>query len=229
VDKHEAEQHLSKDIERLIVSWRVVDAPTPMNGHLPVYDSDKGNDDGAQPERGGSTLDDQARQRKLAGLRKFLADVDAEVAELKKARSGFITTLNESLVKMLPSGDKGGVFAFPVDAVTAQVSSTWDFSEWWVNGLDRPPGRVAAVETTLKNAGLIPDYFSGYCLGHHFEGRCKSPTGSVYDEGSLTLEVLFISGSELIELATELVKEFRLEGVLAKDHATGEVYFVDGK
>jgi hypothetical protein len=56
-----------------------------VNGQPPVLGDGVGNDDGAQPERRGSALDDQARQRKLAALRKFFADVDAEVARLTKA------------------------------------------------------------------------------------------------------------------------------------------------
>jgi hypothetical protein len=50
-----------------------------------VHHSDQGNDDGAQPEHSYSSLDDRARQRKLAALRKFFAAVDVEVARLTKA------------------------------------------------------------------------------------------------------------------------------------------------
>ena len=73
-------------VARLFLSWRVVDIPTPLNGHPPVLGGDSGNDDRAHTERGDSAVDERARQRKLAALRRFFAEVDAEVARLTKAK-----------------------------------------------------------------------------------------------------------------------------------------------
>ena len=48
------------------------------------------------------------------------------------------------------------------------------------------------------------------------------------DEKSFAVEVLFINGRQLIELATSHAREFRQESVLEKDNATNEIYLVDG-
>lgn len=146
-----------------------------------------------------------------------------------KYRFDFAPMLNAGLVRMLPPSDKGGIIVFPTDADGIGGNHTWDFAEWCVSFFDKPPRRVAKVQRVLKKAGLIAAFSSEFTLGNHFRGRYRSRAGSVYNERSLTLEILFLNKSELIEVATELVKEFHLDSVLVKDNATCRVYFVDGK
>jgi hypothetical protein len=91
MDRRQTRQLL---VARLFVSWRVVDIPTPI--HPPVLGGELGDDDSARPGSSNSTFDDQIRQRKLAALRRFFDDVDAEVARLEKVkgrRAGISTRL----------------------------------------------------------------------------------------------------------------------------------------
>ena len=69
---------------------------------------------------------------------------------------------------------------------------------------------------------------SGISVGNFFKGRYKSPNGQVYNEKSISVEVLFINRRQLLELATNLAKEFHQETVLVKDNADNQLYLVNG-
>ncbi len=116
-------------------------------------------------------------------------------------------SLNEAIVRTLAAGEKGGIVVYSAN-VSAQASVA--------NAI------LMAVDKALASKP------SGITVGNLFKGRYKSPSGQVYDEKSLAVEVLFINGRQLIELATRLAREFRQETVLAKDSATNEIYLVDG-
>ena len=116
-------------------------------------------------------------------------------------------SLNEAVVRTLAAGEKGGIVVYSAD-LSAQTSV------------------ANAVLMAVDNAlGSKPN---GITVGNLFKGRYKSPHSQIYNEKSFAVEVLFINGRQLIELATSLAREFRQESVLAKDNATNEIYLVDG-
>ena len=72
-------------------------------------------------------------------------------------------------------------------------------------------------------------YYQGYTFGKGFAGHYVSQSGKIFDEESLTLEIIGISSQDLIELAETLAWAFFQETVLVKDYNNGKVYLVDGR
>ena len=141
-------------------------------------------------------------------------------------------SVNEAVVHTLAIHEKGGVVVFSTD-VNALVTDTnavlRAVKRFWIS-LQNRLQRYGRIDRALASvsAGEGESKPSGITVGNLFKGRYKSPSGQVYDEKSLAVEVLFINGRQLIELATSLAREFRQETVLAKDNATNEIYLVDG-
>ena len=135
--------------------------------------------------------------------------------------------------------ERGGIVVFSTDVnaifdrdpqtalkkFSAKVKSVW---QTLVNRVKR----VQKVDLALKRAqeqSLPGDPgISGYSLGNFFTGRFKSSkTGKVYDEKSLSIEIIGINSRQLLLLATEIAKEFKQESVLVKDHESGKIYLAD--
>lgn len=66
----------------------------------------------------------------------------------------------------------------------------------------------------------------GYTLGKQFKGVYVSASGEVFNEKSLTLEIIGLNSAELEALAIDLCKNFYQQSVLVKDYSSGEIYFV---
>ena len=86
------------------------------------------------------------------------------------------------------------------------------------------------------SSDLVADYvakyakdYQGYTFGKGFSGHYVSKSGKIFDEKSLTLEIIGISSQDLIELAETLAWAFFQETVLVKDYNNGKVYLVDGR
>ncbi len=146
-------------------------------------------------------------------------------------RFNFEPSLNESIIHVLSPSLKGGIIVFST-AINAEAELSQhprslgilSFAERWVSSLHNRSNRLGKVDMAMTNMGIT----STLSLGKLFKGRYRSQARSVYDERSLTLEILFLSEGELIRLATDLAEEFHLEDHLVRVNATDEVYYVDG-
>ena len=125
---------------------------------------------------------------------------------------------NEAVVQALPRSEKGGVIVFPGNVDGREGYRIISFAKSWLGSLSKKPKCADKGEMTIS---------SGLTLSNHFRGRYRSRTGSVFDEQSLALEVLFVSKQELVLLATLLVRELSIASVLARSNATRDVYVVE--
>lgn len=149
-----------------------------------------------------------------------------ETFDLKWAnRFTFKFTISEAIKYELNKSEMGGVIVFSTD-VNASLGDTNPIVRWfkskyqtWVNRLTR----ASKVMKAVKQVGA-----SGFSIGNLFKGRYVSDSGQVFDEKSLSVEVLFISHKQLIDLATLICQTFNQESVLVKDNSNGKIYFVDG-
>lgn len=141
--------------------------------------------------------------------------------------------VNEAVVRTLAPKEKGGIVVFSTDVnaelVTDRYALVRAVKRFWLSLRNRVR-RYSKIDRVLASVSADTDEAAptGISVGNLFKGRYKSPEGQVYDEKSLAVEVLFISGRQLIELTTKLAAEFRQETVLVKDNATHEVYLLDG-
>jgi len=135
----------------------------------------------------------------------------------------FKPTITEAVVQTLPSNERGGVVIFSTNINATAGPGILNFAKAWFESLLNRFNRVRKIDRVMKEKNI-----SGFTLGNYFTGRYKSAKGALYNEKSLTLEVLMISKEQLIDLATALCKEFSQESVLVKSFSDGEVYFVDG-
>lgn len=65
-----------------------------------------------------------------------------------------------------------------------------------------------------------------FSIGHLYEGQYWSHTRQVYDETSLAVEIVGIRRAVLIELATEIAREFDQPEILVFDTASSRIYTV---
>lgn len=67
----------------------------------------------------------------------------------------------------------------------------------------------------------------GWTVGRFLDGRYKAKNGKMYGEKSLSVEIIGVSVETLIDIATELAREFAQESVLVKDYSGGRIMFVN--
>ena len=100
--------------------------------------------------------------------------------------------------------DKGGVIVFSVNVNAVELSK---------NKLVR----------FIKNN---PEIF-GVTIGNFVKGRYKAKDGSLYDESSLSVEIVGITSDVLNKVAEELAQEFKQETVLVKNYDENKIYLVN--
>jgi hypothetical protein len=66
-----------------------------------------------------------------------------------------------------------------------------------------------------------------FSIGHPYEGKYWSHTEQVYDETSMAVEIVGIRRAVLIELATEIAREFDQREILVFDTASSRIYTVN--
>ena len=69
----------------------------------------------------------------------------------------------------------------------------------------------------------------GWTVGYYLHGRYISKDGSVFDEKSLSVEIIGLSTDTMIEIAEDICRDFQQETVLLKDYSSGRVMFIDGE
>lgn len=69
----------------------------------------------------------------------------------------------------------------------------------------------------------------GWTVGKFLHGRYTGHNGQVFDEKSLSIELVGIDSSTLITIAEELCHAFKQESVLVKNYNKQKVLFVNGE
>jgi hypothetical protein len=139
----------------------------------------------------------------------------------------FTRGVTEAVAQELAPGEKGGNIVFSTQINATAQQGIVGFAKAFVQSLWNRVDRVDKVDAAEKEAGLPTT--TGFTLGNNFQGRYRSPDGQVFNERSLTLDVLMITKDQLIQLGTALCHEFDQQSVLVRSFDTGEIYFVDGR
>lgn len=91
-------------------------------------------------------------------------------------------------------------------------------------------GGMIIFSTEVNAVELIQKYeLIGWTVGKFLSGRYTDRTGKVYDENSLSVEVVGINSETLINLAEDICRDFEQETVLVKDYNSQKILFVNGK
>ena len=91
-------------------------------------------------------------------------------------------------------------------------------------------GGMIIFSTEVNAVELSKKYeLIGWTIGKFLSGRYTDRTGKVYDENSLSVEVVGINSETLINLAEDICREFEQETVLVKDYNAQKILFVNGK
>lgn len=91
-------------------------------------------------------------------------------------------------------------------------------------------GGMIIFSTEVNAVELAQKYeLIGWTVGKFLSGRYTDRTGKVYDENSLSVEVVGINSETLINLAEDICRDFEQETVLVKDYNSQKILFVNGK
>tara|TARA_R110000772_G_scaffold20466_5_gene56894 strand:+ start:49248 stop:49826 length:579 start_codon:yes stop_codon:yes gene_type:complete len=82
-----------------------------------------------------------------------------------------------------------------------------------------------------KLNGIMKTYAkgSGFTIGKFVKGRYIAENGEIFDEKSITIEVIGISSEVLLKIAENIAKEFKQETVLVKDYQKNYTCLVNGE
>jgi hypothetical protein len=95
---------------------------------------------------------------------------------------------------------------------------------------------VEAVANRWQSSGKLgrflnkrqhPGHDVAFSIGHLYEGKYRSHSRQVYDETSMAVEIVGIRRAVLIELATEIAREFDQREILVFDTASSWFYTVN--
>lgn len=135
-------------------------------------------------------------------------------------------TLNEGVTFELPKDELGGVIVLSTDVNAVQVSSNklvnWVKSKW--ETLKNRLGKDKKINDIAQKHNLV-----GWTVGKFLRGRYTAKNGKVFDENSLSIEIVGIPDDKLIEVAEDLCNAFKQESVLVKTYGTNRIMFVDGE
>ena len=96
---------------------------------------------------------------------------------------------------------------------------------------DASRNRLGGIIVLSANINDIPkcnDIF--FCLvGKYLHGRYKAKDGTIFDENSISVELLNVSIDTIISFAEELCREFSQETVLVKLYGEDRILFVKPK
>lgn len=168
------------------------------------------------------------------GYKKYPLDILHSGVSLLKLTDLKIVT--ESKVKTFDL--KGGSIVFSTDVnVDANLSGKFynKLKSWFERKLETYSNRLhkykklqtaisREVQQMRQSDGTDASEFGGFTLGNFFKGRYTDNHGNIYNESSISIEILGIS-QELLELiASGIAKEFHQETVLVCDYMTNEFY-----
>lgn len=120
--------------------------------------------------------------------------------------------------------DKGGVIVFSVNVNAVELSKN-KLVRFIKNQFETATNilfKSSKINKVIKNN---PEIY-GVTIGNFVKGRYKAKDGSLYDESSLSVEIVGISSNVLNKVAEELAQEFKQETVLVKNYDENKIYLV---
>jgi hypothetical protein len=120
--------------------------------------------------------------------------------------------------------DKGGIITFSTD-VNAIKTSTNKLINYIKNKIKTIYNRLTANKK-MNKVLLKHESIYGVTIGNFVRGRYKAEDGTLYDEKSLSIEIIGITPEVLNLVAEDLAREFSQESVLVKNYETNKIYLV---
>ena len=120
--------------------------------------------------------------------------------------------------------EKGGVIVFSVNVNAVELSKNKlvRFVKNKIETITNILFKSSKINKVIKNN---PEIY-GVTIGNFVKGRYKAKDGSLYDESSLSVEIVGISSDVLNKFAEELAQEFKQETVLVKNYDENKIYLV---
>lgn len=130
-------------------------------------------------------------------------------------------------IEFEPSAEEqGGMIIFSTEINALKLSDN-KFINWIKQKVESLKNRLKSYNKIDK---LAQSYdLVGWTVGRFLNGRYTGRDGKVYDENSLSVEVVGINTETLINLAEDICNEFNQESVLVKDYNQKKILFVNGE
>lgn len=136
------------------------------------------------------------------------------------------TVLREAIDWETPDNARGGIITFSTDCNALELdknrflNAIKQFFQTWKQ-------RFTYTKTIDKVAQGYN--VAGWTIGKFLNGRYTGKDGKVYDENSITVEIIGVTSNKLIAIAEDLCRIFNQESILVKDYNNGKVLFVNSK
>lgn len=134
------------------------------------------------------------------------------------------TILRETADCEIPNDKRGGIITLPSDCNALELGEN-KFANLIKQFINSWQQRLTSAEQTDQIAqrhNLI-----GWTIGRFLRGRYTGRNGKVWDEHSVTIEVVGLTTDELIAIAEDLCSEIHQECAFLKDYNTGKIMFFD--
>ena len=120
--------------------------------------------------------------------------------------------------------DKGGIIVFSVNVNAVQLSNN-KVVRYIKNSLETLKNKLFKDKKINKVLSNYDEVY-GVTIGNFVRGKYKSENGSIFEESSLSIEIIGITTDVLNRVAEDLAKIFQQENVLVKDYSTNRIYLV---
>lgn len=136
------------------------------------------------------------------------------------------TILREAIDWETPDNARGGIITLSTDCNALELdknrflNAIKQFIQTWKQRLTY----TKTIDKVAQDYNLV-----GWTVGKYLNGRYTGKDGNVYDENSITIEVVGVTSDKLIAIAEDLCRLFNQEGVMVKDYNNGKVLFVNSK
>lgn len=129
-----------------------------------------------------------------------------------------------------PINKSGGIIVFSTDINVQNGQKTFrDEIKFWIQ--DKFQTIVNSCEVmskATKNVGRnLENKDYGFTIGKFFQGGYKAKSRKLFNDKSVSIEIIGITSALLLKIATEIARDFSQETVLVKDYQSNETYFVN--
>ena len=140
---------------------------------------------------------------------------------LHNTLSNFTEVGNEQPYETAALTYNGGIIVFAVD-VNAQIEQQYPDASPMKKAL---MGAWESITNRINQNLKHPEVF-GYSIGKLFKGKYKAQDGSLYDESSLSIEIIDIPFDLVCVIGAEIARSFKQQSVLVKDNSSHTILFV---
>lgn len=121
---------------------------------------------------------------------------------------------------------KGGQIVFSTDVnATVQGKSLIGKLKGWLTGKIETTINRILKQKKLDKIMKARDVYA-FSVGNFFRGAYKDAKGRIWNEKSVSVEIIGIPPKALKEIANDIRRSFKQESVLVKEYDTGKIYLL---